>query len=65
MSTPALKIQSIIARAVDADSFAVIASIELSAALDLVSIDLLMQLLKIIEYFQYLDGAKRKIFFFC
>jgi hypothetical protein len=43
-----LIIQSIIARAVDSDNFALMASIDLSAAFDLVNIELLMKRLTII-----------------
>ena len=44
----ALQIQSLIARALDEDNYVVMASIDLSAAFDVVNIDLLMKRLRII-----------------
>ena len=47
-STLSLQLQSIIARALDGDSYALMASVDLSAAFDVVNIDLLMTRLRII-----------------
>ena len=47
-STLALQIQSLIARALDGDNYTLMASVDLSAAFDVVNIDLLMERLKVI-----------------
>ena len=47
-ATLALQLQSLIARALDDDKYVVMASIDLSAAFDVVNIDLLMKRLRII-----------------
>ena len=49
-STLQMQIQSILARATDANNYAIMASLDLSAAFDLVDIDLLMTRLKIIGF---------------
>ena len=47
-STLTAKLQSLIARALDNDQFVLLASLDLSAAFDLVNVDLLMKRLKIV-----------------
>ena len=46
--TLALQIQSLVARALDDDNYVLMASLDLSAAFDVVNVDLLMKRLKII-----------------
>ena len=47
-STLSLQIQSLIAHALDEDNYALMASVDLSAAFDVVNIDLLMKRLRVI-----------------
>ena len=47
-STLSLQLQSLIARALDEDNYALMASVDLSAAFDVVNIDLLMERLRVI-----------------
>ena len=67
-STLSIKLQSMIARALDQDEYALVASLDLSSAFDLVNIDLLIKRLKIVglpsDVVELIEVWLRKRFFY-